>query len=345
MSAIDNIGFIEIIYSSDEEIDRDDSPRDEGIIDRINNAISEAWIKIKNFPTPHLLSWLQIRSAWNSVKGAGSGFKLAIWDTITRVVSNALSALTAFFGKSALINAVIQTPKLLSCFGIGSGLYTLYYNVSDFWYAENRWERLYTSLDFFETLGGIADSSSTFLLGLGELGAITATVSAIVPPLATISIALSMTALAAKGVTWAQLSDWRDVAENAYKKPEEHLTIKERLEFFLKQDNALLKRHFRVEGQTIKDKILEIMKKQSDKEAETLLQTLQHRISTRLYSNRLCLLITLVSAIGLGILVFTPLTIVAHLTIVITAILGIQYLINEWYHAQVFEQAITPVES
>lgn len=342
-------------------------PQETGVFASIRQCFTDAKNRLSQLPMPHTISLFHIRSVWENVRGPiwnniskikwehisqlhlltqdSQPAQFALLNKVTVVATNALSAVKKFFNNSHLIQPVLKFPNLLSVFGVSYGFYRLYFLVRNFFGEENVWEKLYNSLDIIEALGGISDSLSNFILGLGEASLLSQKFPPQVPQLAAVSIAFSMTSQVSKGILVAHLRDWlKKLSVNLkHEKDGETSSSEKTLQLLSKENNTLLTRLFKAEGSLIKNKI-EQLKNESLENNEVFLKLLRTRIDTRIHTLKLSIMTTVISTIGLGILVFTRLTLYAHLLLLLTGALAIKYLLDERSYSLAFEKALRPTQ-
>jgi hypothetical protein len=287
-----------------------------------------------------------------------------LFDDIMKVISNALSAVKRFFANYSFIQRVLQSPKLFSGLSLGYGVYNLYFSIQHA-LAECRDydEKVYRCLDLIEYFGSLFDNASSLILGLEEAAFISSRLAGLVPPLTAVSIALSMTAQVPKAFVWAKLKKELcvliekpapvfDESIKSKKMDQESAnesdeSIKKKLKHIVSADTALLNRLFALKNtdsgkSDIRTKINSLKGNVGNRPAlrKELLDTLKGRIKTRSDALLLSLTTTMVSAIGLGILVFTPFTLFAHLTLLVTTIFAIKYMRNERTYALEFAEKL-----
>lgn len=300
--------------------------------------------------------------------GAGS---LALLDDIMKVVSNALSAVKRFFANYSFIQRILQSPKLFAAgLSLPFGLYTLYFSILKFLEdCPDYYEKVYRILEFIEHFGNLFDTGSGFILGLEEAGFISERLAKLVPAMTAVGIAFSLASQVPKAFMWASLKTElatlestkfvgletqkkRSIKNPKILSPEEERTrqndllVLNKLNYITSEiDGSLLNRLFALNGQTFNSSHIiskiQLAKKSADVGSrEKLLTLLKGRIQTRIDSLALSLTTTIISAIGLGILVFTPYTLFAHLTLLITAVITIKYMQNERRYALEFQKNI-----
>lgn len=324
--------------------------------------------------------WVVLISGSFSGDGASN---FALFDDIMKVVSNSLSAVKRFFANYSLIQKVFQSPKLLSGLSFGYCIYNLYFSIQHCLEKCGDYdEKVYRCLDLIEHFGSLFDNASSFILGLEEASFISSRLAALVPPLTAVSIALSMTSQVPKAFLWAKLK--REIAilesnelingresyfqnrimehagkENMTSKSDnsnEDQLIRKKLQRIQSIEPTLLNRLFALknsgnESSSIQDSIQSIRRTQANENRndsigrrKDLLDTLKGRMKTRSDSLLTSLKTTIISAIGLGLLVFTRLTILAHLTLLLTTIFAIIYMRNERTYALKFEESLKLVQ-
>lgn len=292
----------------------------------------------------------------NQLSGGTGNTNFALLDDIFKVVSNALSAVKRFFANYSFMQRFLQSPKLfISVLSLPFGFYSLYFSIRNFLdECPDPYEKVYRCFDLIEHSGLFFDNASRFILGLEEAAFITPRLAALVPSLTAVGIALSMTSQGPKGFLWADLNTEWSLIKNV-PLPEDKITeeqdtlIKLELTRIKGKNPALLNRLFDYKDKetnksTICTKIDWALKRIGargfDRRAD-LLKTLKGRLETRSQSILLSLTTTMVSAIGLGILVFTPFTLFAHLTLLVTAIFAIKYMQSERTYKLEFAKKIS----
>lgn len=295
----------------------------------------------------------------------GSSSNFPLFDDLMKVISNALSAVKGFFANYSFIQKVLQSPKLFSGLSVGYGIYNLYFSIQHVLdECRDYDEKVYRCLDLIEHFGSLFDNASSFILGLEEAAFISSELVGLVHFLTVGSIIFLTTSQVPKAFMWAKLKKELFLIE---KKPEpsfkesdksnkmasevviEHDdSVRRKLQRIFNIDAALLNRLFALknsenEKSDIRTKIYTIIKGNKNglpAQRKELLDTLKGRIKSRSDALLLSLMTTMISAIGLGILVFTPLTMCAHLTLLVTTIFAIKYMRHERTYALEFAEKL-----
>lgn len=217
-----------------------------------------------------------------------------------------------------LLSKVIQNAKILKVVSIPFALTGIGVEICKAVQNRDKTEPL---LRIAKNLGWLGDSVAAFVGGLHAAGAVVANVSAWTLSFygAGAFLSLASCPLAAWGLRQScALGD--EIRNIAGSKGSEGV-----IQHLLAKDNRFLRKHFRVEGKKLRCALQKI----PAEKAELTVAALQKRIQVRQWSHRLTVISSVITWLGMMILIFTPLFAFAYALMAVASIISISKFIYD----------------
>lgn len=249
-------------------------------------------------------------------------------------------------GQEWLVRAVREV-KVLAAVTIPVALYSL---GRDSFELINGTEKVDATLRVAENLSWLGDSTSTFISGLEVTGAIAEGTSALT--FFPISVASACLATATITLNGRRLYQSRQLI----KEMDLQASDNEVLTLLNNKDEYFLQKSFNVEGDKLKETLQDIQglaaKKLASGDAKSSQETLQktvdglkERIRTKNWSHGLAILSSVVTLIGMAILLFSPLGPIAYAILAVAALVSVAKFLYERKSLHYFATTLADIKA
>lgn len=249
-------------------------------------------------------------------------------------------------GQEWLFKAV-RDVKVLAAVTIPVALYSL---GRDTYELVRGTEQVDAGLRVAENLSWLGDSTSTFISGLESTGAIHNGIAA--TTFFPISIASGCLATATIALNGRRLYQSRQLLKEMDAEPGDN----EVLTLLTSKDEYFLQKSFNVEGEKLKETLQEIQglaakklangdAKASQNTLKTTVDSLKERIRTKNWSHRLSILSSIVTLVGMGILLFSPFGPIAYGLMAVAALVSVAKFLYERKSMRYFATTLNDIKT
>ncbi len=269
----------------------------------------------------------KIKKACHKGKQVINEATVGVSDKTLTGTRSVVSIIEEHFHHSNFVSKGIQASRILVLLAVPFALHNMYLGIKDLRFG-NKSEKIDAALSMISEVGAIGDCTATFAEGLVIMDQISHHAAVWTGPLIGASAALSAAAILAQAKGCWESHRFLKVLEKhkiAKTKKETPEAYQKTFEFLLSQDKSVLKKHFKVGGNKLKQKIEDIWTKENEKlqsqepkevekaqsKLSETLKLLKNRINVKKFSHALAITSAIICIIATAVILCSPLAPVA----------------------------------